>query len=157
MEDLLKTTKTYQALQYKLKGNRTFEELKLCTIPVCIQGERNKQTFDLLVDTGAQITVLSQLVANIIGVETNSLIKSQGIGGASEHRQGIVKIEIGRGTGGSISLGDCRVAIGQLSTKFSEYQILGILGAEAVQEICLKIDYPAKYLELIKSLKVEAV
>lgn len=154
MEDLLKDTKEYPILQYKFKGNRTFEELKLCVIPVCIEGEKGKQIFDLLIDTGAQITVLTQFVANIIGIEAKGSIKGQGVGGTSENKQGIVKIEIGKGTGESISLGDCRVAIGRLPEKCSEYKIAGLLGAETVQEICLKIDYPSKYLELLKPLKI---
>lgn len=150
MSGLLKFTKEYPTLQYKFKGNKTFEELKLCVIPVYIEGEKKRQLFDLLVDTGAQITFLNQFVANIIGIETNGTVRGQGIGGASDNKQGIVKIEIGSAAGGSIPLGDCRVAIGRLPEQCSKYNIVGLLGAEAVQEICLKIDYPSKYLELFK-------
>lgn len=155
MENSLKTTKEHPILQYKFKGNKTFEELKFCVIPVCIEGENNKQIFDLLIDTGAQITFLKPFVANIIGIETKGSIKGQGVGGTSDNKQGIVKIEIGKGAGESIFLGDCRVAIGQLPGKFSEYGIAGLLGAETFQEICLKIDYPSKYLELLKPLKIK--
>jgi hypothetical protein len=156
MEKLLKTTKEHPILQYKFKGNKTFEELKLCVIPICIEGEKKKQIFDLLIDTGAMMTCLKPFVANIIGIETKGSIKAQGVGGKSDNKKGTVKIEIGQGAGESIFLGDCTVAIiSQLPEKFSEYNIAGLLGAEAFQEICLKIDYPSKYLELLKPLKIK--
>ncbi|MGB5636091.1 MAG: hypothetical protein WBM86_25380, partial [Waterburya sp.] len=53
-------------LQYNFRGIETFEELKLCVIPVYIEGDKNKQIFDLLVDTGAEITFLTQPIASIV-------------------------------------------------------------------------------------------
>lgn len=148
-------------LPFYLVNNCNFEELKLCVIPVILEGIKTKQVFDLLVDTGSEITVLNENVANIIGVEMNEgSIGTQGISGKSKLRRGRVKnIEIvqrkeveGKEVEGRISLGFSNVMVGKLLGKFADYSILGILGAETIQEICLKIDYPRKYLELSQVL-----
>lgn len=149
----VKAVKQQHLLQYNLRGIETFEEMKLCVIPVNIEGDKDKKIFDLLIDTGAEITFLIQPIADLIGIEIQGSIKGQGTGGKSKLQQGIVKnLEIGNETEEKISLGACRVAIGKLPNKFLEYSIVGLLGAEAIQQLCLKIDYPYKYLELLKSL-----
>lgn len=153
-------------LPFNLESNLNFEGLKLCVIPVLIEGTRGRQAFDLLVDTGAEVTVLSEYVAKIVGVDLQrGSVGSQGIGGRSQCQRGMVEnIEImqkmeldGQEIEGKISLGRSKVMVGQLSGKFSEYSILGILGAETIQEICLKIDYPKKYLEFSKVLFVNQI
>lgn len=129
---------------YDLSVTRTFNELKLCVIPIAIEGEISKQIFDLLIDTGAEVTVLTREAAQIIGLSITGSLKAEGAGGTSRYTQGIVKnIEIGQ----QLSLGASRVAVGQLPNKFINYNILGILGAETIQEICLKVNYQRKYLE----------
>ncbi|MDJ0555892.1 MAG: hypothetical protein QNJ68_15900 [Microcoleaceae cyanobacterium MO_207.B10] len=39
-------------------GNAAFDKLKLWVIPVGIEGQKRKLTFNLLLDTGAQRTVI---------------------------------------------------------------------------------------------------
>jgi predicted aspartyl protease len=167
-QDITPAESLYKAivLPFNLERNLNFEGLKLCVVPVLIEGTKGKQAFDLLVDTGAEVTVLSEYVAKIVGVESQrSSVMGQGIGSRSQYQRGMVEnIEImqkmeldGQEIEGKISLGRSKVAIGQLSGKFSEYSILGILGAETIQEICLKIDYPKKYLEFSKVLPANQI
>lgn len=137
-------------IPYDFRENQTFEELNFCVIPVYIEGDNNKQIIDLLVDTGAQITVLTQPAAKMVGIEFQGDMNGCGIGKAALKKGRVKNIEIGNATGEIISLGEYRVAIGQLPNKFAEYNILGLLGAETIQQLCLKIDYPSKYLELSK-------
>jgi hypothetical protein len=148
-------------LPFNLERNLNFEGLRLCVIPVLIEGTNGKQSFELLVDTGAETTVLSEDVAHIIGVDLQEgSVRRRGVGGKSPCQRGMVenieivqKMEVnGEEIEGKISLGRSKVMVGQLSGKFMEYSILGILGAETIQEICLMIDYPKKYLEFSKIL-----
>lgn len=143
-------------LSFIFAGDPSFEELKLCVIPVFVEGTKSKQTFSFLVDTGSSVTVINSHAAEIIGVVLQDIVIGQGVGGRSKNCRAIVKdIGIkqckemeGEEVEGKISLGTSRVLVGQLPEKFRDYCILGILGADIIQEICLKIDYPKKYLEL---------
>jgi gag-polyprotein putative aspartyl protease len=158
----IRTIESFQeaiVLPFNLARNLNFEELKLCVIPVVIEGMKAKQAFDLLVDTGAETTVLSEDLAKIIGVDLQkSFVGGRGVGSKTRFQRGIVEnIEIvhrmeieGKEVEGRICLGRSQVMVGQLLGKFFDYSILGVLGADTIQEICLKIDYPKKYLELSK-------
>ncbi|MBW4652036.1 MAG: aspartyl protease family protein [Kaiparowitsia implicata GSE-PSE-MK54-09C] len=165
IQDIASAKLLYKAivLPFNLEKNLNFEGLKLCVVPVLIEGKKGRQAFDLLIDTGAEVTVLSEYVAKIVGVELQrGSVIGQGVGSRSQYQRGMVEnIEImqkmepdGQEVQGKISLGRSKVAIGKLSEKFSEYSILGILGAETIQELCLKIDYPKKYLEFSKVLPI---
>jgi hypothetical protein len=124
----------------------SFNELGLIILPVMIESSSRKQVFDLLLDTGAQISFLSKFLAEIIDLETMGAVYVQGVGinGTGNFNRGVVKnIQIGE-----ISLGNTEVVFGDLPTKFSKYNILGILGSKTLQNVCLKIDYPKKILEI---------
>ena len=130
--------------------NPSFNELGLILLPVMIEGSSEKKIFDLLLDTGAEISLLSYDIAEIIDVPMVGVRKVNGVGyggvgvGKVFARRGIVRnIQIG-----GISLGYTEVILGELPTKFHRYNILGILGAKALQNVCLKIDYPKKVLEI---------
>jgi len=135
---------------------------KLCVIQVTIEGTKNKQTFDLLVDSGAETTFLTTAMAKIVGVHSQEKLNLSGATGSSNATTGIVrnieiiqKIEVqGEEIEQKISLGSSKIGIiDRLPPRFSEYSIIGILGVETIQELCLKIDYPEKYLELSKKVE----
>ena len=144
-----------------LSENRNFEELNLCVIPVYLEGENNSQYFDMLVDTGAEYTMVTPYIAKIIGIQSNGdSIKGRGVVGKAQYKKGIIKnIEIRQIISeqeelNRISLKSSVAAIGKLSGKFNEYNIQGILGAEALQKICLTIDYCQKYIQFSQTKKM---
>jgi len=135
-------------VQKKFIGDITLDKLKLWVIPVAIEGEQKKLTFNLLLDTGAQRTVIVPAVQKMLGIEMGlEPVQGIGVGGKSPYLTGEVNLEIG-----SISLGDLNVLVGPLPTLFSKYQIAGILGADILQLLSLKIDYPEKLLEISRCL-----
>jgi hypothetical protein len=147
-------------LSFLFAGDPSFEDLKLCVIPVFVEGTKGKQTFSFLVDTGSSVTVLNSYVAGAIGVELQEAVVGQGVGGSSRNHRVLVRdigirqlqeVE-GKKVEGMISLGPSRILTGALPNKFSDYSILGILGADIIQDICLRIDYPERYLELSKTI-----
>jgi Aspartyl protease len=131
-------------VQKRFVGDINLDRLKLWVIPVAIEGEQRKVTVNLLLDTGAQRTVIVPALEKILGIamETEPL-QGIGVGGKSQYLTGAVKLEIG-----SISLGDLNILVGILPNLFSKYQIAGILGADILQLLSLKIDYPEKLLEI---------
>ncbi len=135
-------------VQHRFAGDPTFNKLKLWVIPVSIQGEQRRVTFNLLLDTGAQRTVVVPVVPRIVGIQTEPKpVQGTGIGGNSQYLTGVVTLEIG-----SISLGDLNVLVGSLPGVFSRYQIAGILGADILQLLSLRIDYPEQLLEISRTI-----
>jgi predicted aspartyl protease len=126
-------------------GDATFDKLKLWVIPVTIQGEERKRDFNLLLDTGAQRTVIIPKVKeNLDLLEVNQeSVQGVGVTGNSQYSTVIVNLEIG-----SINLLDVNILVGSLPGVFSRYQIVGILGADVLQFLSLKIDYLDKLLEI---------
>jgi predicted aspartyl protease len=126
-------------------GDATFDKLKLWVIPVTIKGEERKRDFNLLLDTGAQRTVIIPKVKeNLDLLEVNQeSVQGVGVTGNSQYSTVIVNLEIG-----SINLLDVNILVGSLPGVFSRYQIVGILGADVLQFLSLKIDYLDKLLEI---------
>jgi len=160
--DSIKTDDEVMRLPFIFTGDKTFEELKLCVIQVTIEGTKIKQSFALLVDTGADTTYLISAIANLVGVDSVKTLKVNGATGSSIQKQGTVKnIEIiqrievqGEEIEGKISCGASRVVIlEKLPSSYSKYSIVGLLGAETIQGLCLQLDYPKRYLELSKKLE----
>lgn len=136
-------------VEHQFVGDLTFEKLGLWVIPVAIEGEQRKVTFNLLLDTGAQRTVLVPDVQKIVGMEEQpESILGSGVGGGSQYRIGTVKnLEIV-----SIALGSLDVLMGILPGGFGKYQISGLLGADALKMLRLEIEYPKKLLKISKTV-----
>lgn len=136
-------------VEQDFRGDPTFDKLQLWVIPVAIEGEKRKVTFNLLLDTGAQRTVLLPDVDKIVDIEKKpQSIQGSGVGGASQYSTGTVRnLEIG-----SIALGSKDILVGILPGVFSKYNIDGILGADVLQMLCLKIEYPEKLLVISKTI-----
>ena len=125
-------------------GDATFDKLKLWVIPVTTKFEERSHIFNLLVDTGAQRTVIDTTVSKIIGLKVDSeSVEGIGVTGKERYFSAKVNLEIG-----SISFLDQNVLVGSLPGICSRYEISGILGADVLQSLYLKIDYPKKLLEI---------
>ncbi|WP_293337230.1 retropepsin-like aspartic protease [Microcoleus sp. CAWBG58] len=125
-------------------GDPTFDKLKLWVIPVTINAKERNHTFNLLLDTGAQQTVIIPAVKKIMGLEVDSeSVKASGVTGKAEYSTATVNLEIG-----AIQFLNLNILVGSLPGMFSKYQIAGILGADVLQLIVLKIDYPKKHLKI---------
>lgn len=146
-EEKLNSCVEPKILKYDLAKDGNFEKLKYCVIPVFIEGQKNKQMFDLLVDTGATHTVLAPEIAEIIGIDESKYFKGTQVDGSSRYKKGEVNLIIGRNNGKSLSWKTTTVFVGKIEIKFIKCNILGLLGANTMQDICLKIDYKEKYLE----------
>ncbi|HAZ49180.1 MAG TPA: peptidase A2 [Cyanobacteria bacterium UBA11369] len=128
----------------KFVGDATFDKLKLWLIPVTIKTEQRKDTFNLLLDTGAQRTVIIPAVKEIMGLEVApESVQGIGVTGKSQYFTATVNLEIG-----TIQLLAQNVLVGSLPGVFSKYQIAGILGADLLQLLFLKMDYPERLLEI---------
>lgn len=126
-------------------GDATFDKLKLWVIPVGIEGEKKKLTSRLLLDTGAQRTVIIPKLKEILGLQevTEKPVRGEGATGTSQYSTAIASLEIG-----SINFLEVKVLVGSLPDVYSKYQIVGILGADVLQSLSLKIDYPKGILEI---------
>ncbi len=125
-------------------GDETFDKLKLWVIPVTIKVEERAHTFSLLLDTGAQRTVIIPAAKEILDIEVSQQsVKGIGVTGDYRYSTGKVNLEIG-----SIPLLDVNVLVGSLPGLYSKYQIFGILGADVLQLLSIKINYPEKLLKL---------
>lgn len=65
VSNIVEDERNFIIVHKKLNEDQTFNELKLCVIPVFLEGNRNKQIFDLLVDTGAETTLLRNEIVNL--------------------------------------------------------------------------------------------
>jgi len=140
---------TIIVVKKKFAGNATFDKLKLWAIPVTLKSEEREREFNLLLDTGSERTIITPKVKEnlrLLEVSQQS-VRGIGITGSSQYPTVTVNLEIG-----SISLVDINVLVGSLQAKFSRYQIAGILGADVLQLLSLKIDYPKKRLKIERSL-----
>lgn len=135
-------------LRKKFVGDPTFDKIKLWVIPVTINVKERKDTFNLLLDTGAQRTVIIPAVKQIMGLEVvPEPVKGSGVTGNSKYFTTTVDLEIG-----AISWLDINVLVGSLPGACSRYQIAGILGADVLQLLFLKIDYPEGQLEIERAI-----
>jgi predicted aspartyl protease len=102
-----------------------------------------------LVDTGAQKTVLRDSIHKLIGIKLD--MNSVSINGVSSTPAGTLKeIRIG-----AISLYNSEVLVsnlGGVGKQLDKYNVAGVLGASALRELCLKIDYPKLLLEIHRSV-----
>lgn len=126
-----------------LDNNQIFNELGLIVIPVAITGIRDTFTFDFLLDTGAQKTVLGSDVQKLLTINTNNeSIGGGGLRGSSQYRVGTLNgLSIG-----SRELGSLDVLIGDFQEQFKKHNIEGILGADVLQKLLLVLDYQGKLL-----------
>ncbi len=130
------------------QNEATFNKLSLWTIPVTIKALEKAIAYNLLLDTGAQRTVITPYVADEIGIQLKKGSKSGvGIGGKITYQIGNVDLEIA-----SITLGSLDVLVGALPGAFSKYKIDGLLGADALGMLKVELDYPGKTLEISKTI-----
>lgn len=135
-------------VDHTIEGNSTFEKLGLWLIPVRITGQNRTLTLDLLFDTGAQRSLLTPDIANVLGLGLPlGEIRGVGTAGSLRYRQGTMeKFEVG-----SILLGtDVKVLIGKLPPCYDNYQIMGLLGADLLKVLSIELDYPEKRLVIKK-------
>ncbi len=120
--------------------NENFRQLNLWVIPVAITGGQRTITFDLLLDTGAQRTVLSFDVKDLVGgvEETGDTVRGSGMSNSSQYPIGRVRnLEIGL-----IALGSLDILLGSLPNPFKRKDIDGVLGADVLCQLHLNMDYP---------------
>lgn len=129
----------------KFVGDATFDKLKLWVIPVTIKGEERNCTFNLLLDTGSERTIITPSVNKYLDLLElpEESVRGGGVTGKAQYSTVTVDLDIG-----SIPLADIKVLVGSLPSVFNRYQIVGILGADLLQLLSLKIDYPEKLLEI---------
>lgn len=126
----------------------TFNKLSLWAIQVTIKGVEETGFYNLLLDTGAQRTVIRPYLAEEVGIQLEEGSQSGvGIGGQSTYRIGNVDLEIA-----SITLGSFDVLVGPLPGAFSKYKIDGLLGADALGMLKVELDYPGRTLEISKTI-----
>ena len=107
---------------------------------IYIDGKINGQESRILLDSGAGMTVVSQSVADRIGLETAGQLPAQGVTGTTTASiaEG-VDIELG-----AVRLHDLRVAVIDLSPieKMMPHGLPVILGKEVFHRFIVDIDYP---------------
>lgn len=123
-------------------GDATFDRLKLWVIPVTTKFEERSHTFNFLVDTGSQRTVIDTVVSKIIDLKVGrESVEGVGVTGKERYFSAKLNLEIG-----PISFLDQNVLVAiSLPGIYSRYQIDGILGADVLQSLYLKIDYPKSF------------
>jgi hypothetical protein len=135
-------------VEHIFQGDRNLEDLFLWIIPVTVQFNDIRRTVNVLLDTGAQKTVFSTDLSELLDLPRNqSSIQGSGATGSSSYE--ITKLD--RLEIGSILFGDTEILIGSLPKPFSKYYIDGILGGDILKELRVLIDYPQKTLKIEKS------
>mgnify|MGYP001791275903 CR=1 FL=1 len=129
--------------------NPLFNQLGLIVLPLSIQISNVIKFYEFLLDTGSSQTVLSSTVSTEMGlnIDIGNPVKTSRLGGESTKKgyRGIVdNIQIGE-----ISLGSSEIIVmSNFPMMFSRHYADGILGSNVLQNVCLKIDYPKKILEM---------
>ena len=128
-------------------GKLVFEERSLWVVPVEFSGEIISVTYNMLLDTGSEITTLHPDDADLI--EPKYRDQDTSVTGAS----GKKSLRPGRVDGlsiGEITFTEPTIHIGKLIPQFRKYEISGVLGANILNQMKLSINYPAKRLEMSK-------
>jgi len=138
---------TVVLVQKTFVGDITFENIGLWLVPTTIRNDQEgiQHTYNLLLDTGAERTVITPLVKeylSLVEVEQNSTtgVMTSGI---SRYSTVVVNLEIA-----SIPLSDKSILVGSLPGILSTYKIDGLLGADILRQLSLKIDYPESLLTI---------
>ena len=124
-------------------ADETFKKLSLWVIPVEIKGVNKILTYNLLLDTGAERTVLDPKVKEEVGIELKQGSKRSG---GLIYQMADVDIEIA-----SIPLGNFEVLIGRLRMGIDRYNIDGLLGADVLKNLKVELNYPERLLEISKT------
>lgn len=130
-------------------GNKTLDDLSLWVTPITLHNGEKKRTIQMLLDTGAQRTVISFDAQELLNLPTRGeSLRGSGITGNSQYMvQNLDRLEIG-----SIVFSDIEILIGQLPKPFSRYQIDGILGGDILKNLTLILNYPEKRLRIEKQI-----
>jgi len=85
------------SFRYKRVKRPNNKEIKSPSIPVTLSGKGGKYRFIALLDSGADISVVPQVVAELLGLDlTGSKEEARGIGGVVPAVQSNVTLEIGK-------------------------------------------------------------
>lgn len=136
-------------VKHEFEGDAIFDQLLLWVIPVIITNGEKTLTLKLLLDTGAQKTVVVPRVQQLLNiVESNKTQQGSGVSGNANYSVAEVdNLEIG-----SISLGSVELLIGAVPQPFAKYKISGLLGADILKMLCITLDYPQKLLVIEKTI-----
>lgn len=126
-------------------GDATLDSINLWVIPIAVKFEERRHYFDFLLDTGAQRTVLTPWVKQIMKLEVSIDGSTLAVSatGHSRYAETTISLEIG-----AINIIDTDVLVGSLPELFRDYEIAGILGADVLKLLFLKINYLEKLLEI---------
>lgn len=126
-----------------------FIRLNLFIVPITVVGTSGHMMFDFLVDTGAQVSLVTPYVARSVGITPSSgqITRAHGLSN-KDIALASARFSIAIDNDSFLDLGESTVTISELGGMFSTYNILGILGADAMKICTIKISYPSKFLRL---------
>ena len=125
-----------------------FRALNLCVIPVFIQVGDIGKFYDLLVDTGAQRTLVKAPVIKELGI--TEVRANARVSGATRNSQGCRIGQVDRLVIGEMDFPDFSIYIGELSKTLIKRRIDGCLGADVFGTTRLQIDYLMPLLEIAR-------
>jgi predicted aspartyl protease len=122
---------------------RFFKSLNLIFTPVMINGQG---PYDFAIDTGATQTVLSEKLANEIGLKQVTSTVMHGIGGGGKIETKLYSVK-------ELSVGEVRVKnipVGTFSDPLLSQIADGILGTAILSDFIITVNYPGNQLELVR-------
>lgn len=136
-------------VSHEFTSDEIFDRLCLWVIPVTMTNNQKKFTFNFLLDTGAQRSLIVPSVQKFLKISnTGESQVGSGVSGNTSYSEGEVdNLEIA-----SIALGNVNILIGNLPQPFTTYKIYGLLGADILKMLCVTIDYPEKKLVIEKTV-----
>jgi predicted aspartyl protease len=135
-------------VEQRFSGNLNLEEMSLWLIPVTLICGDKCRTIDVLLDTGSEVTIISNDVLEWAG--SGESRRGSGVTGSSLYTiSKLDKLEIG-----SIPFTDIEeIWVGRLPRQFNRYpRLKGILGGNILKMLKLTIDYPEKLLRIEKTI-----
>ncbi|MBP0016747.1 MAG: clan AA aspartic protease [Cyanobacteria bacterium SBLK] len=130
-------------------NDRSFSELNFWLLPITIAGEQGKCTFDVLLDTGAQRTVFTQDIQEIVGIQggrARQIVTPSGFSNCIEVT--INQLEIA-----SIPFNQLNVLIcKKLPGRYRDYKINGFLGTDVLSSLVLELNYLTGEITLEKTI-----
>ena len=138
--------KSFDGNSPNFPGKLIFQERSLWVIPVRFRMNSISMTYNMLLDTGSEITILNPDDAELIEINDPEILQGSGVGGQTSFVPGKVdELCIG-----DITFGQSTIHIGKLIPQFRQYDISGILGANILNQMIITLDYPEKRLEIKK-------
>lgn len=139
--------KSFDANTSNFPGKRIFQERSLWVIPVKFSTNGISIIYNMLLDTGSQITTLDSDDAELITInDPERFTQASGAGGQTS----LIPGEVDELCIGDITFGQSTIHIGELIPQFRQHNISGVLGANILNQMRITLDYPEQRLEMKK-------